>query len=597
MKQMRTALVRSEEGNLHVKRYGDYNTQNEFATDLRGNGFRVLKIWNGYISDAEVDDWEYLNRNPREFKATKTNTTDKPYIVAFYTFDGSEDDVTASIETDFQDYATFEEAYKSGQEFKKNCPGHLLAGYCIEGEDGEPVYEIDSKGKELFYVDGNEVDFDTFNAKYNVHTYYFNKELDELFDKFENASETIYKADYLNNDKARIAAINERANIRDEIFNAAKNYEERYNGEIGGEMQLRIENAEEGFEDWKTKHETFKKMDAEGASPAEKVAALRTIDAEKIAKTNETEENESMETAYTVYVNHIDADDEPTFAGKYTTIEDATTKAYTLAGYYGAEFASADIIENSTGEIVKTFTYEQIINNERKANVATLDKLVTNLKSLKTDCQRWATGNTEADYENYSKYVDFERYHDPSYDVGEAILRIDKTIEQIEDFKSAVPVSDGKVIKVKSRPDNYILHFADCNPSLVKLTKTDKPSVFVYDDGATAYDYNVYEIDFDYAEKLAKELAESVEIFVPDFVKNVKLQNVNNKPVFTKVDYANNLANAVSNSNSKRRRWDVYTIKNAVNLKGFDDVRDAAQKVLDEGFDSFTVGDYLKLIA
>ena len=78
---------------------------------------------------------------------------------------------------------------------------------------------------------------------------------------------------------------------------------------------------------------------------------------------------------------------------------------------------------------------------------------------------------------------------------------------------------------------------------------------------------------------------------------NEELQNVNNKPVFTKVDYANNLANAVSNSNSKRRRWDVYTIKNASALKGFDDIRDAANKVLNEGFDSFTVGDYFRLIA
>ena len=264
-------------------------------------------------------------------------------------------------------------------------------------------------------------------------------------------------------------------------------------------------------------------------------------------------------------------------------------------------------IESSAGQYIRgELTYQPLGNRsiclekletEVGNKVTMLDNLVTNLKSLKADCQNWATSNTKADYENYNKYVDFERYHDPSYSVGEAILRIDKTIEQIEDFKTAVPVSDGKVIKVKSRPDNYILHFADCNPLLVKLTKTDKPSVFVYDDGATAYDYNVYEIDFDYMEKLAKELAESAEAFVPDFVKNVKLQNVNNKPIFTKVDYANNLANAVSNSNSKRRRWDVYTIKNASALKGFDDVHDAANKALNEGFDTFTVGDYLHLIA
>ena len=32
------------------------------AQDLRGNGFKVLKVWNGDASDAEVDEWEFLNR-------------------------------------------------------------------------------------------------------------------------------------------------------------------------------------------------------------------------------------------------------------------------------------------------------------------------------------------------------------------------------------------------------------------------------------------------------------------------------------------------------------------------------------------------------
>ena len=60
--QMMTALVRNEAGNLSVKRYDDYRTQKEFAEDLRCNGFRVLKIWNGNKSDAEIDNWEMLNR-------------------------------------------------------------------------------------------------------------------------------------------------------------------------------------------------------------------------------------------------------------------------------------------------------------------------------------------------------------------------------------------------------------------------------------------------------------------------------------------------------------------------------------------------------
>ena len=60
--KMMTALVRTEAGNLSVKRYDDYRTQKEFAEDLRCNGFKVLKIWNGYKSNAEIDNWEMLNR-------------------------------------------------------------------------------------------------------------------------------------------------------------------------------------------------------------------------------------------------------------------------------------------------------------------------------------------------------------------------------------------------------------------------------------------------------------------------------------------------------------------------------------------------------
>ena len=59
---MRTALIRTERGNLQVKRYDDYKSNAEFAADLRANGFKVLKVWSGYKTDAEVDEWEYLNR-------------------------------------------------------------------------------------------------------------------------------------------------------------------------------------------------------------------------------------------------------------------------------------------------------------------------------------------------------------------------------------------------------------------------------------------------------------------------------------------------------------------------------------------------------
>ncbi len=59
---MKTALVRTTNNNLKIIRDDFYKTNKEMAEDLRGNGFKVLKIWNAYKTDSEVDDWEYLNR-------------------------------------------------------------------------------------------------------------------------------------------------------------------------------------------------------------------------------------------------------------------------------------------------------------------------------------------------------------------------------------------------------------------------------------------------------------------------------------------------------------------------------------------------------
>lgn len=61
MKKTMTALVRYN-GNLKVIRDDFYNTQSEFAEDLRGNGYKVLKIWNGNKSDVFCDEWELLSR-------------------------------------------------------------------------------------------------------------------------------------------------------------------------------------------------------------------------------------------------------------------------------------------------------------------------------------------------------------------------------------------------------------------------------------------------------------------------------------------------------------------------------------------------------
>ena len=57
----RTALVRGTNG-LSIKRYDDYRSNEEFADDLRANGYRVLKIWAAYKTDAEVDEWELTHR-------------------------------------------------------------------------------------------------------------------------------------------------------------------------------------------------------------------------------------------------------------------------------------------------------------------------------------------------------------------------------------------------------------------------------------------------------------------------------------------------------------------------------------------------------
>lgn len=59
---MKTALVRTQENNLKIIRDDDYRTNDEMAMDLRGNGFKVLKVWNSDVSDIDVDNWEFMNR-------------------------------------------------------------------------------------------------------------------------------------------------------------------------------------------------------------------------------------------------------------------------------------------------------------------------------------------------------------------------------------------------------------------------------------------------------------------------------------------------------------------------------------------------------
>lgn len=58
----RTALVTINRDHHIIIRRDDYKSQAEFASDLRGNGYKVAHIWNGNLSDDEVSDWYFLNR-------------------------------------------------------------------------------------------------------------------------------------------------------------------------------------------------------------------------------------------------------------------------------------------------------------------------------------------------------------------------------------------------------------------------------------------------------------------------------------------------------------------------------------------------------
>lgn len=61
MKKEMTALVRID-GNLKVMHDDWFTNQTDFAKELRANGFKVLKIWNGNKSNEFCENWEFLNR-------------------------------------------------------------------------------------------------------------------------------------------------------------------------------------------------------------------------------------------------------------------------------------------------------------------------------------------------------------------------------------------------------------------------------------------------------------------------------------------------------------------------------------------------------
>ena len=54
---MKTALVRNFDGALTAIRNDYYRTNDEMAQDLRGNGYRVINVWDGDKTNEEIDIW------------------------------------------------------------------------------------------------------------------------------------------------------------------------------------------------------------------------------------------------------------------------------------------------------------------------------------------------------------------------------------------------------------------------------------------------------------------------------------------------------------------------------------------------------------
>lgn len=73
---MKTALVKNAEGNHEVIRKDCYRTNKEFATDLRGNGYKVVKVWDGDVSDDAASDWFVENRKGKNEGITVTRESE-----------------------------------------------------------------------------------------------------------------------------------------------------------------------------------------------------------------------------------------------------------------------------------------------------------------------------------------------------------------------------------------------------------------------------------------------------------------------------------------------------------------------------------------
>ena len=227
-----------------------------------------------YIVNQEVDRDEF--GKVYEMGAADDND-EKLYTACFCTFNGDDDDVTSSFDTESKDFKTAQEAYEACRHFINTCGGYIFAGCYIEHwtDNGcKTIFNCTCENLETFYIDGNEVEFDAFNANYHVYAPKFTVELDELFRDYEDKSYEVYQAEYFQNRKAFDAGIATRSKISNAIWEAKENYTERYGGEISEEITHCTERAQARFDNWKSNYEMIQKMKAEGKGITKMVAAL-----------------------------------------------------------------------------------------------------------------------------------------------------------------------------------------------------------------------------------------------------------------------------------------------------------------------------------
>ena len=119
-------------------------------------------------------------------KETTTENENPKFFAFFCTFNGDEeDDVTTSFDTVFEEFTTAKEAYDACESFKNTCDFHY-AGCYIEDSKSNWIYNHTYDGDEYFYLEGKEVDFDTFNAKIEIVTKLeLSNDLNALFDEYE----------------------------------------------------------------------------------------------------------------------------------------------------------------------------------------------------------------------------------------------------------------------------------------------------------------------------------------------------------------------------------------------------------------------------